>query len=163
MTGEQLKLILLKTGVQLKDLAEKMEMSQQNFSKSLKVSDIKTGFLEKLCLVLDKRIDFFYTGTNYAPLSISSPDNSFSNDGEINDLSGNVMGNSGSITNNYGSDFDGKNPSKVVSTLTESIETLTRELDTSQKQKSNLMEIIATSQMQITRLTELVDRLTNAD
>lgn len=60
MTGIQLKSILYKTGLTQIELAEKMGMSQQNFNKSLMVKDIKTGFLEKLCAVLNVKMSFFY-------------------------------------------------------------------------------------------------------
>lgn len=60
MTGIQLKSILYKTGLTQIELAEKMGMSQQNFNKSLMVKDIKTGFLERLCEVLDVKMSFFY-------------------------------------------------------------------------------------------------------
>ena len=60
MTGKQLKGILYTTGLQQIELAEKMGMSQQNFNKALMVKDIKTGFLEKLCEVLNVKMSFFY-------------------------------------------------------------------------------------------------------
>lgn len=60
MTGVQLKSILFKTGLTQIELAEKMGMSQQNFNKALMVKDVKTGFLERLCEVLDVKMSFFY-------------------------------------------------------------------------------------------------------
>lgn len=60
MTGVQLKSILFKTGLTQIELAEKMGMSQQNFNKALMVKDVKTGFLERLCEVLDVKMAFFY-------------------------------------------------------------------------------------------------------
>lgn len=60
MTGVQLKSILFKTGLTQIELAEKMGMTQQNFNKALMVKDIKTGFLERLCEVLDVKMAFFY-------------------------------------------------------------------------------------------------------
>lgn len=68
MTGEQLKERLIRSGYQLKDVAELLEMSQQNFSKGLKVADVKTGLVEKICQVLNKKIDFFYVDTEFAPV-----------------------------------------------------------------------------------------------
>lgn len=60
MTGVQLKSILFKTGLTQIELAEKMGMSQQNFNKALMVKDVKTGFLERLCEVLNVKMAFFY-------------------------------------------------------------------------------------------------------
>lgn len=63
MTGESLKEKLFSCGYRVGDLAEKLDMSQQNFSRALSVADIKTGFLEKLCDVLGKEMSFFYDYT----------------------------------------------------------------------------------------------------
>lgn len=123
MTGEELKTILVRNGLQQKDIAEKLEMSQQNFAASLKVRDIKTGFLEQICDVLNVPISFFYNGTNYG----------YSLSGEHKDN---------------------------VTTLTETVATLTRELETSQQQKSDLIRVVSTSQKQIEQLTNIIDRLT---
>lgn len=46
------------------------------------------------------------------------------------------------ITNNYGETCNNGEPSPIVQTLTESVATLTRELETSQEQKSRLIGII---------------------
>lgn len=163
MTGEELKYILAHTRLQFKDLAAELEMSQQNFSKALKVSDIKTGFLEKLCDVLNVSMDFFYKGTKYASTSVqvtASGDQSIAtNSGDVtvgaqNDNNGNI-----GVQNNY----SGTNPQDRkdnVTTLTETVSTLTRELETSQQQKSDLIDVVATSQKQIQQLTNMVDRLT---
>ena len=163
MTGEELKYILAHTRLQFKDLAAELEMSQQNFSKALKVSDIKTGFLEKLCDVLNVSMDFFYKGTKYAPTSVqvtaSGAQSIATNSGDI--TVGGQSENSGHIgtQNNY-SYPDAKQKQDNVTTLTETVSTLTRELETSQQQKSNLIEVVATSQKQIQQMTDIIDRLT---
>lgn len=163
MTGEELKYILAHTRLQFKDLAAELEMSQQNFSKALKVSDIKTGFLEKLCDVLNVSMDFFYKGTKYASTSVqvtaSGNQSIATNSGDVtvgaqNDNNGHI-----GVQNNY----SGTNPQDRkdnVTTLTETVSTLTRELETSQQQKSDLIDVVATSQKQIQQLTNMVDRLT---
>lgn len=46
------------------------------------------------------------------------------------------------ITNNFGESCSDGKPSPIVQTLTESVATLTRELETSQEQKSRLIGII---------------------
>ena len=163
MTGDELKYILAHTHLQFKDLASELDMSQQNFSKALKVSDVKTGFLEKLCDVLDVSMDFFYNGTKYASKSVqvtASGDQSIAtNSGDVtiggrNDNNGRI-----GVQNNYAgiSTHDKKDN---VTTLTETVSTLTRELETSQQQKSHLIEVVATSQKQIQQMTDIIDRLT---
>ena len=47
-----------------------------------------------------------------------------------------------------------------VTTLTETVATLTKELETSQEQKSSLISVVSTSQKQIEQLTNIIDRLT---
>lgn len=163
MTGDELKYILAHTRLQFKDLASKLEMSQQNFSKALKVSDVKTGFLEKLCDVLDVSMDFFYNGTKYAPKSVqvtASGDQSIAtNSGDV--TVGGQNENNGHIgtQNNYAYP-DTQQKQDNVTTLTETVSTLTRELETSQQQKSDLIAVVANSQKQIQQLTNMIDRLT---
>lgn len=162
MTGDELKYILTHTRLQFKDLAAELGMSQQNFSKALKVSDVKTGFLEKLCDVLDVSIDFFYKKTKYASTSVHV---SASGDQSIATNSGDVKigtqndGDSIGTQNYYGYQNE-EDKQDTVKTLTETVATLTRELETSQQQKSHLIEVVATSQKQVQQLTNMVDRLT---
>lgn len=164
MTGEILKSILFRNGIQLKDVAEKLDMSQQNFSNALKVADIKTGLLEKLCDVLNVTLEFFYHDTKYSSSSIvqvtASGDQSIAtNSGDVtfggqNDNNGHI-----GVQNNYaGTNTQDKKDN--VTTLTETVSTLTRELETSLQQKSHLIEVVATSQKQIQQMTDIIDRLT---
>lgn len=164
MTGDELKYILSHTRLQFKDLAAELDMSQQNFSKALKVSDVKTGFLEKLCDVLDVSMDFFYKGTKYAPTAVhvsATGDQSIAtNSGDVtvgtqNRGDGDHIG----TQNNYRCQSE-EDRHDSISTLTETVATLTRELETSQQQKSDLIEVVATSQKQIQQLTNMIDRLT---
>ena len=56
-----------------------------------------------------------------------------------------IQGNTTTTTttnNHYGEGCGGDEPSPIVQTLTESVATLTRELETSQEQKSSLIKII---------------------
>ena len=163
MTGDELKNILVRSGLQQKDIAEKLAMSQQNFAASLKVRDIKTGFLEQICDVLNVSMDFFYHDTKYAPTAIhvsASGDQSIAtNSGDV--TVGGQNENNGHIgtQNNYAYP-DTMQKQDNVTTLTETVSTLTRELETSQQQKSHLIEVVATSQKQIQQMTDIIDRLT---
>lgn len=163
MTGDELKYILAHTRLQFKDLASELEMSQQNFSKALKVSDVKTGFLEKLCDVLDVSMDFFYNGTKYAPKSVqvtASGDQSIAtNSGDVTVGGQNENNRRVGVSNSCGS-MDTNNKEDNVTTLTETVSTLTRELEKSQQQKSDLIAVVANSQKQIQQLTNMIDRLT---
>ena len=65
MTGEQLKERLTTTGRPMAQIARLIGTSRENFAATLKVADVKTGVLEKLCDVLNVKMNFFYEGTNY--------------------------------------------------------------------------------------------------
>lgn len=164
MTGDELKYILAHTRLQFKDLAAELEMSQQNFSKALKVSDIKTGFLEKLCDVLNVSMDFFYKGTKYAPVSVqvsANGDQSIAtNSGDVTFGGQNDNNRHIGVQNNYSgtNTYDKKDN---VTMLTETVSTLTRELETLQQQKSSLIEIVANFQKQLQQFIEIMHHSNN--
>lgn len=145
MTGEELKRILMANGFQQKDIADKLNTSKQNISAALKVQDIKTSFLEELCDAFNVDMAFFYNGTRYAPnisITASGTQSIATNSGTVSVAT--PMGNGDTIgtQNFYGETCANGEPSPIVATLTESIATLTRELETSQEQKSRLIGII---------------------
>lgn len=59
MKGEEVKKILEDDGHQLTTVAEKLNISPQNFNNWLGVQDIKTGILEKIAQAIDKNIYYF--------------------------------------------------------------------------------------------------------
>lgn len=65
MDGKTLKerLIAL-TGLQLKEIAEKLEMSPQHLNQVLNAADIKTGFVEKVSEVFILSLDDLYSTSN---------------------------------------------------------------------------------------------------
>lgn len=67
MDGKELKKILTSHGYLLKDVASKLGLSQPNFSQLVKVQDVKSGTLERICDVLGVKMDFFYKGTRFYP------------------------------------------------------------------------------------------------
>ena len=62
MSGEELKKKLDGLGISQAKLAELMGVFPQSFNKTLQADDVKSGFIEKLCRVLNKDISFFYGG-----------------------------------------------------------------------------------------------------
>ena len=62
MSGEELKKKLDGLGISQAKLAELMGVFPQSFNKTLQADDVKSGFIEKLCRVLDKDMSFFYGG-----------------------------------------------------------------------------------------------------
>ena len=61
MKGSELKEILRKEGVVFNQLAESLEMSQQNLSAAFTRDDVKSGLLEKIAKTLNKPIGYFYS------------------------------------------------------------------------------------------------------
>ena len=59
MRGEEVKKILEDDGHHLTEVAEKLNISPQNFYNWLGVQDIKTGILEKIARAIDKNIYYF--------------------------------------------------------------------------------------------------------
>lgn len=60
MSGDEIKKLLQKRGYTLKYVAEQMGETPQNFQAMLKVADIKTGVLERICKAIKHDIFFFY-------------------------------------------------------------------------------------------------------
>ncbi len=69
MSGEQVKQKLIQGGVKVSELHTLLKTSPQNLSRGLNVADVKTGFIEKLCSVLNIDMSFFYGGTTFLPFS----------------------------------------------------------------------------------------------
>lgn len=60
MTGQELKEKLLTLNISQSELARRLDMSHQSFNQALKVSDVKSGFLEKICVAAEVEMSFFY-------------------------------------------------------------------------------------------------------
>lgn len=60
MKGQKVKEILQFNGFILKEVAESMGETPQNFQAMLKVEDIKTGVLERIAKSINKNITFFF-------------------------------------------------------------------------------------------------------
>ena len=60
MSGDEVKKILQRRGYKLSDVAKDMGETPQNFQAMLKVADIKTGTLERICKAIKHDIFFFF-------------------------------------------------------------------------------------------------------
>ena len=67
MSGEELKKKLDAIDMSQTKMAELMGVFPQSFNKTLQADDVKSGFIEKLCRVLNKDISFFYGENHDAP------------------------------------------------------------------------------------------------
>lgn len=73
MSGEELKKKLEGLDISQAKLADLMGVFPQSFNKTLQADDVKSGFIEKLCRVLNKDLSFFYN------ISASSSDEELTN------------------------------------------------------------------------------------
>ena len=84
MTGQELKERIRTRGMSELEIARRLDMSQQGFNRIMRIDDVKTSLLEKLCKVFDVDMSFFY------PLDYSSENNNISNiptqNADISDL-----------------------------------------------------------------------------
>lgn len=71
MTGKELKEILDDLGVVYTQLAEKLGTSQANVSASLKVNDIKTGYIERIAHAIHVPVIYFYDRASRMGTTIS--------------------------------------------------------------------------------------------
>ena len=62
MSGEELKKKLKSAGISQAEIARRLGVVPQSVIQTLEAKDIKSGFIEDLCRVLDKNISFFYGG-----------------------------------------------------------------------------------------------------
>lgn len=69
MSGEELDKKLKDAGYVLADIARQLGVPPQSVNQTLNAKDVKSGFLEDLCRVLNKDMSFFY-----GDASISSVD-----------------------------------------------------------------------------------------
>lgn len=96
MTGPEVRNILKNENLHLKDVAQMLGMTQPNFTQLLQVKDVKTGLLEKMCDVLDKKMDFFYRNSKYlSPTPSAQPTSddaeTLAKDKEIEFLKGKIL------------------------------------------------------------------------
>ena len=60
MSGEELKKKLVDTGISLTKISGMLGKTPQQLDQALNAKDVKTGFVEDLCRVLNVDISFFY-------------------------------------------------------------------------------------------------------
>ena len=64
MTGEELRKKLKETGISQAEIARRLGTIPETIGQKFEAKDIKTGFLEDLCKVLEVNMSFFYGGNS---------------------------------------------------------------------------------------------------
>lgn len=134
--GSRILQLLEEKKMSKSEFGRRIGVPSQNVNRLLEKESIETGKLIDVCEALEYNFFKEFIPTSDA-VSIVATNGSH--------ISGNTtLGNgaTSSTINNYGETCANSEPSPIVATLTESIATLTRELETSQEQKSRLIGII---------------------
>lgn len=141
------------------ELSKLAKVSRTTIDNLLLGADVKVSTIENLAHVLKVPVGFFFDDSNFVHVSASGNQSIATNSGAV--TVGGQNENSGRVgfPNNCGS-IDTNDKEDNVTTLTETVSTLTRELEVSQQQKSDLIIVVANSQKQIQQLTNMIDRLT---
>ena len=159
MNVEKLKALFEKSKDKYGDAKQMGTTYQTLYNLIYKGSICKVDLLEKIAAFYRVPVGYFFDEVTLTQITASGAQSIATNSGDV--TVGGQSENSGHIgtQNNY-SYPDAQQKQDNVTTLTETVSTLTRELETSQQQKSNLIEVVATSQKQIQQMTDIIDRLT---
>lgn len=140
------------------ELSKLTKVSRTTIENLLAGADVKVSTIENLAYVLKLPVGYFFDD-NIVSITASGAQSVATNSGDVTyngqtDNNGHI-----GVQNNYGC-HDSEDKKDNVTTLTDTVATLTKELETSQQQKSHLIDVVSTSQQQILQMTNIIDRLT---
>ena len=141
------------------ELSKLTKVSRTTIDNLLDGADVKVSTIESLAYVLKVPVGYFFDDCGVIQVTASGDQSIATNSGDVTFGDKNAYKGSIGVQNNY-SNIKTRDTKDNVTTLTETVATLTKELDTSQQQKSYLIEVVATSQKQIQQMTDIIDRLT---
>ena len=141
------------------ELSKLTKVSRTTIDNLLDGADVKVSTIESLAYVLKVPVGYFFDDCGVIQVTASGDQSIATNSGDVTFGDKNAYKGSIGVQNNY-SNIKTRDTKDNVTTLTETVSTLTKELDTSQQQKSHLIEVVATSQKQIQQMTDIIDRLT---
>ena len=140
-------------------LSELTKVSRTTIENLLAGADVKVSTIENLAYVLKVPVGYFFDdgviNVSASGMQAIATASGAVSVGTKNSVDGDSIGTQYNYTG-----YDNETRKDTITTLTETVATLTKELDTSQQQKSHLIDVVATSQQQIQQLTAMVDRLT---
>lgn len=161
MNIEKLKALFEKSPDKYGDAKQMGTTYQSLYNLIYKGSVCKVDLLERIAAFYRVPVGYFFDEVNLTQITASGMQAIATASGAVsvgtkNSADGDNIG----TQYNYSGYIDNENRKDTITTLTETVATLTKELDTSQQQKSHLIEVVATSQQQIQQLTTMLDRLT---
>lgn len=160
MNIEKLKALFEKSPDKYGDAKQMGTTYQSLYNLIYKGSTCKVDLLERIAAFYRVPVGYFFDEVNLTQITASGMQAIATASGAVsvgtkNSLDGDSIG----TQYNYAG-YDNETRKDTITTLTETVATLTKELDTSQQQKSHLIDVVATSQQQIQQLTTMLDRLT---
>lgn len=158
MNVEKLRVLFEKSDDKYGDAKLMGTTYQTLYNLIYKGSVCKVDLLEKIAAFYRVPVGYFFDEVALTQISAAGEMAIATNSGDVT-LGENAYKGSIGVQNNYSS-VNTRDTKDNVTTLTETVSTLTKELDTSQQQKSHLIEVVATSQKQIQQMTDIIDRLT---
>lgn len=131
---------------------------QSLYNLIYKGSICKVDLLEKIANYYNVPMGYFFDEVSLTNVTANGV-HAIATAGDVTLGANSANENNITTQNNYGYSLSGEHKDNVT-TLTETVATLTKELETSQQQKSDLIGVVSTSQKQIEQLTNIIDRLT---
>ncbi len=160
MNIEKLKALFEKSPDKYGDAKQMGTTYQSLYNLIYKGSTCKVDLLERIAAFYRVPVGYFFDEVNLTQITASGMQAIATASGAVSvGTKNSVDGDSIGTQYNY-TGYDNEMRKDTITTLTETVATLTKELDTSQQQKSHLIDVVATSQQQIQQLTAMVDRLT---
>nr|DAQ38317.1 MAG TPA: repressor protein C2 [Caudoviricetes sp.] len=160
MNIEKLKALFEKSPDKYGDAKQMGTTYQSLYNLIYKGSTCKVDLLERIAAFYRVPVGYFFDEVNLTQITASGMQAIATASGAVSvGTKNSVDGDSIGTQYNY-TGYDNETRKDTITTLTETVATLTKELDTSQQQKSHLIDVVATSQQQIQQLTTMLDRLT---
>lgn len=141
------------------ELSKLAKVSRTTIDNLLLGADVKVSTIENLANVLKIPVGFFFDDSNFVHVSASGNQSIATNSGDVN-IGGQGTNKTHQNPPNASDSISTHEKEYNVATLTETVSTLTKELEVSQQQKGDLISVVANSQKQIQQLTNMIDRLT---
>lgn len=154
MNIEKLRVLFEKSDDKYGDAKLMGTTYQTLYNLIYKGSVCKVDLLEKIAAFYRVPVGYFFDEVALTQISAAGEMAIATNSGDV------TFGDKNAYKGSIGVQIKTRDTKDNVTTLTETVSTLTKELDTSQQQKSHLIEVVATSQKQIQQMTDIIDRLT---
>lgn len=160
MNIEKLKALFEKSPDKYGDAKQMGTTYQSLYNLIYKGSTCKVDLLERIAAFYRVPVGYFFDEVNLTQITASGMQAIATASGAVSVGTKNSVDRDSIGTQYNYTGYDNETRKDTITTLTETVATLTKELDTSQQQKSHLIDVVATSQQQIQQLTAMVDRLT---